>query len=290
MCVTVQGKVRFLYISFSCLLLLGITVCFIVHSNFLYILYQRHGLYIIGNIDQMVEKSKTWRLIREKLDAQDAVGESLELECQNHRTRALVKTCKDFSNYAPEGGCTILCDTILSCSHKCPKVCHVLDKDHQQHKCREPCLKKCANNKHPCKAKCFEQCPPCMAREEKTLTCELQHKKLLPCHKSVDGVICFEQVEKTLPCAHKEVLACHISIHDFICKVKVSKQLGCGHSKLLECHVDPATKRCFTEVTKTLPCGHTQSAECWLAPENVKCTTLVDNKFEKCGHEVFVNN
>lgn len=240
---------------------------------------------MIGNMTAM-GKNNTWKIIKEKLDVQEGIGTELELECQNHGIRTKVKKGEDFHSKAPQGGCLQLCDTVLACSHKCGQVCHVRDKEHQEYKCREPCLKQCSNSLHPCKGRCSDQCPPCLIQMEKTLDCELQHKKRLPCHKKVEGITCFEQVNKKLPCNHEEVLACHISIHSFVCKIKVTKGLPCGHEKTMECHADPTTIRCKEIVEKVLPCDHKQNAECWVQEESIKCETMVARKFPKCGHEV----
>ncbi|CAL8088270.1 unnamed protein product [Orchesella dallaii] len=250
----------------------------------------KHGLYVIGNMNAMVngkKKSKTWRVIKDKLEAQDECGESLELECQIHGTRTRIQTDKDFIK-VPEGGCDQLCDTTLPCTHKCTRVCHVVDRQHKAYQCRLPCLKICENQLHPCKGRCFEKCPNCTVRIEKTLDCERKHKRMLPCHKTVDGIICTDQVEKTLPCTHKEVLACHVNIHDYKCKVKVVKKLRCEHSKELECHVDPMSIRCKEMTLKTLPCEHTQNDECWKSPETIKCQSIVSKRFLKCEHKVDV--
>jgi len=235
----------------------------------------------------MTKKSKTWQIITNKLEVQESLGKALELECQIHGTRTKVQTEADFKK-VPEGGCNKLCDTLLPCTHKCQRVCHVIDREHKAYKCRLPCLKFCDNSPtaHPCKGKCFEKCPPCSVKIEKTLNCELRHKRKLPCHKKVDEIICSEPMEKTLPCRHKEVLACHIRVYEYECKIKVRKELPCGHSREMLCHVDPMTIRCKEMTIKRLSCQHSDTIECWMDPDNVKCQAMVTKNFPKCGHKV----
>lgn len=232
-------------------------------------------------------QSTTWGAIKHKLEAQDAIGDFLELECEIHRTRSLVQSSQDFSTAAPEGGCSLMCDTTLPCSHKCAMVCHVIDREHKKYVCRQPCVNQCANLLHPCRGKCFEKCPPCLVQVERVLNCELKHKRMMFCHKKVEEITCYERVDKTLPCGHVETLACHIRSLDYKCKVKVDKQLPCGHTKTgVECNVDPNTINCKTHLPKTLLCGHEQLDECWKSTENIKCMTMVPKMFTKCGHEV----
>lgn len=44
----------------------------------------REGLYIMGNIDDLVVENKIWPKLKKVLEDQEALGESLTLECQNH--------------------------------------------------------------------------------------------------------------------------------------------------------------------------------------------------------------
>jgi len=238
----------------------------------------------------MAKRSKTWKIITSKLEKQESCGNALELQCQIHGIRTKVQTEKDFSQ-VPEGGCNKLCETQLPCTHKCQRVCHVVDRQHEAYNCRLPCLKFCDNlpSPHPCKGNCFEPCPPCSIKIEKMLNCELRHKRMLPCHKKVEEIVCSEPVAKTLPCNHTEVLACHIRVDEYKCKVTVRKQLMCGHSREMLCHIDPLTIRCKEMTMKTLSCQHSDIIECWVDPSSAKCQTMVSKTFPNCGHKVIIN-
>lgn len=80
-----------------------------------------------------------WRKIRQTLEDQNAIGEGLALRCQVHSdTITVVKSGDDFLNIS-EGGCSRLCENDLICGHKCKSLCHIQNRDHVKHKCREIC-------------------------------------------------------------------------------------------------------------------------------------------------------
>lgn len=62
------------------------------------------------------------------------------LVCNKHNIRTPVSKKDDFIN-VKEGGCREICDEMLKCGHECTKVCHSLDKNHEQYKCFENCLR-----------------------------------------------------------------------------------------------------------------------------------------------------
>lgn len=237
----------------------------------------------------MTSKSKTWRAIKAKLTADEAIGDSLQLRCPIHKTECNVKTAEDFTTFAPEGGCVVPCKFTLPCSHECAQICHTVDQQHLEYQCRKPCLKKCANQLHPCPTVCWQPCPSCFVRVEKVLNCELRHKKTLFCHQKVEDITCQEMVIKKIACEHEEAaMACYKNPDDYICRIKVSRTLQCEHVKLLECNVDVDMITCKEMVTKELPCGHPQGEEYfkWKNAEDIKCVTEVATKLPKCGHEV----
>lgn len=55
-------------------------------------------------------------------------------------TITMVSKSDDF-NKISDGGCTMMCPSLLSCGHYCPSKCHPLDRDHVNMKCGEPCNK-----------------------------------------------------------------------------------------------------------------------------------------------------
>lgn len=68
-------------------------------------------------------------------------GDELTLECAIHSgITTKVSKSEDF-NVIMEGGCTLLCKSLLLCGHYCTSICHSYDRDHSKIKCREPCNK-----------------------------------------------------------------------------------------------------------------------------------------------------
>lgn len=44
----------------------------------------REGLFIMGNMSDLVVKNKIWPKLKKVLESQNAIGESIELRCQIH--------------------------------------------------------------------------------------------------------------------------------------------------------------------------------------------------------------
>lgn len=44
----------------------------------------REGLYVTGNMDDLIQKNQIWPKIKKTLEDQGAIGESISLRCQNH--------------------------------------------------------------------------------------------------------------------------------------------------------------------------------------------------------------
>lgn len=54
----------------------------------------REGLYVMGNMDDLVVKNSIWPKIKEVLDNEEAIGDALELRCQIHLDQTTkVKIC-----------------------------------------------------------------------------------------------------------------------------------------------------------------------------------------------------
>jgi len=248
------------------------------------IFFFRHGLYICGNMSNLTASSKTWKQIRGKLTERREVGRELKLVCEIHGTITPVSSPNDFRTKSPEGGCGVLCKTVLNCTHECESICHINDREHAHYKCRKPCLKLCGNN-HSCREKCFVKCPPCNVKMEKTLPCE--HVLAMPCHRDPTQVNCLVLVDKKKPCGHMEKMTCFTNPASIRCREVVPKTLTCGHVKEAECHVDPGLITCKVQVTKVLiPCGHEQVVLCHMHPEMISCETDVEKEFEACKHKV----
>jgi hypothetical protein len=100
-------------------------LCYVILIHILilvWLLYCRHGFYVIGNMDSMTASSPTWKKITETLGKNDNIGTHLQLKCKNHGEITKVAKGEDFCG-APEGGCSRMCDTVLDkCNHKCRLV------------------------------------------------------------------------------------------------------------------------------------------------------------------------
>lgn len=234
----------------------------------------------------LAARSKTWVKIRSKLAARKEIGNELKLVCEIHGNITEIQNPADFSAKAPEGGCSMICEAVLGCTHMCESVCHTIDLNHIIYKCRKRCLKLCSNN-HQCKSKCYVACPPCNFKMEVTLPC--QHVLTLLCHEDPTKVTCMVLMKKLKPCGHKEDMACHKDPTKIKCKEVVEKALRCGHIKAVQCHLDPELITCKVPVTKVLPCGHEQDEACHKHPEMINCEKDVEIELPGCHHKVGVS-
>lgn len=84
---------------------------------------------------------QVWKPVKETLQQQDAIGDSLALVCQVHPHKTtLVKSAEDFLQ-VPEGGCDLVCNEPMICGHNCKLTCHILNRDHLSSRCFENCNK-----------------------------------------------------------------------------------------------------------------------------------------------------
>ena len=100
---------------------------------------------------------------------------------------------KQLCDFPPEGGCFIKCATPMPCSHICPRICHLDDREHTKQKCHERCKRSCSVG-HPCPKKCFSDCHPCLTRVSKILPC--QHSQTTECFKDPETEYCLTKVIK----------------------------------------------------------------------------------------------
>lgn len=87
------------------------------------------GLYIIGNMKNMLFKGEIWPKIKDVLQDQNALVEAIELQCEVHSSKSQIANVDDFKK-VPEGGCLLQCSTLLPCGHTCLQVCHAEDREH----------------------------------------------------------------------------------------------------------------------------------------------------------------
>ena len=239
-------------------------------------------MFICGSMEMLAAKSSTWKLIHEKLESRGEIGSQLSLMCQNHGSETLVENDKDFLK-VPQGGCNILCDTSLACGHKCSLVCHIVDNNHTDFKCRKPCEKRCEYG-HKCPRLCFQHCLSCSVVVVRSLLCG--HDSSMKCSQLIEDVECYTPVNRQLPCGHEAEMACFLNPAEYTCKIQVDKVLRCGaHKKTINCYVNADEVDCKSMVTKILPCGHEQLAECRFDPTKIKCDTMLEKELE-CGHMV----
>ncbi|XP_026476066.1 NFX1-type zinc finger-containing protein 1-like [Ctenocephalides felis] len=147
------------------------------------------GFYIIGNMDNLVASSKIWPKINDSLEKINCVGPHLTLRCQIHIDEFTTISCAEDFNKAPEGGCSRICRSLIPCGHYCNSVCHVLDREHQKYKCKEPCTRLC-KRQHMCRNLCSEECSSCRVQVLKKLKCG--HEAMMACGQKRDLYVCRE--------------------------------------------------------------------------------------------------
>ena len=204
------------------------------------------------NTTEAAEQHALWKRILDKLEAKGGVLRELELKCATHAQSVKIRKPRDFLK-TPNGGCTQLCGTSLSCGHVCSQMCHPVpapkqDNDgHDEHLCLKPCIRPKACG-HECPYKCFE------------------------CRDN--PMPCLHPVEIKYPCGHLNQLECHIFENNKgLCMEACSKKLECGHVCLKKCHEDCSSlslkmigtgylQGCQEPVDKQLPCGHMKELGC----------------------------
>ncbi|KAI5738736.1 hypothetical protein M8J77_010544 [Diaphorina citri] len=274
----------------------------------------KEGFYLIGNMKALENGSDIWKCIKNKLEEHNAIGTQLELECLIHQNKTLVKEKHDFLMVA-EGGCSMTCDTLLNCGHKCKKLCHSYDLMHERFQCLESCNKLCPEA-HPCSYQCYQcatGCLPCMVimknlslacghikdiccSEINTYKCTENveafielcgHTALVPCYAVTSGNIkCPKPCDIRLPCGHQCTQNCHKDKDpdhiDFKCMKKCEKlKKGCLFEHNCDKMCSEPCQLCNETVIKELPCGHKQEGLCHL--DVMECLQPCDKTLE-CDH------
>ena len=235
------------------------------------------GFYIIGNIDHIVESEKklknnskidakmqdVWQKIKQKAEELNIIGDSLTLVCQNHQTKTVIKSPKDFVQ-CPEGGCKEICLKRLNCGHTCEKLCHV--KDCNLYSCLKACERinpNCKYKLHKCNKRCYEDCGRCEAKIDVILPCGHEKKEAI-CYEDINKIKCLEKCDKILKCFHKCELTCGEDCYSKPCRQIIKVKLNCGHINDIECHQykDLTQVICQEKCTSILKCGHTCSGTC----------------------------
>lgn len=194
------------------------------------------------------------------LKASRSIGNSLPLECQIHRTRAFVKTAKDFRIKVPHGGCQRPCRVRLKCGHVCKKLCHPDDIEHEQYSCGEPCHRTIKGCNHLCPKLCCEQCETyCTTLVQKILPL-CGHVETVYCGKDAERVGCTSPCKNTLPCRHRCQEKCGKPCTKQCQELVKRKDWPCRHDVNVACSATPAD--CPIPCRATLECSHQCSGTC----------------------------
>ncbi|CAI6350819.1 unnamed protein product [Macrosiphum euphorbiae] len=110
----------------------------------------RDGLYIMGNMDNLIHSS-IWKKISQTLVDQRALGNKLTLHCQIHKD--WINTVCNSSDFA-KVRCSKVCNVKMDCGHQCPHFCHYCDQSHKN----LYCCKKDITKILPCGFKIKIQC------------------------------------------------------------------------------------------------------------------------------------
>ncbi|XP_023247083.1 NFX1-type zinc finger-containing protein 1-like isoform X2 [Copidosoma floridanum] len=243
----------------------------------------KYGLYVMGNMRDLVVKNNIWPKINRVLEEDEAIGDGLIVKCQVHSDQVFkMKTADDFKQ-CPRGGCSKICDVELKCGHSCVSVCHILDREHEKYKCLKNCEEKCPKG-HQCLLKCWEGCNPCKVKIPQSLPCG--HTVDVPCYEELKRFKCPVIVSVTLPdCNHRVRKPCHESIKDCECTHYCESVLSCGHTCGQRCSHDKHLQfACFQSCTKkSVGCqsDHTCQNRCF---EDCRPCSVLVSKLRSCGH------
>jgi hypothetical protein len=81
---------------------LVVTVC--LYLTLVALSRAKHGLYILGNAQNLTSRSPMWRAIIEELEARQELGEGLPVACNRHpETKAVISKPGQLPRFAPDG-------------------------------------------------------------------------------------------------------------------------------------------------------------------------------------------
>ena len=224
-------------------------------------------------------------------------------ECKNgHKCP---KLCHEYC-----GNCTVpLTKTITECNHEITLPCYV-DPKHSE--CTMPC-EKILPCSHKCSLKCGEFCSSrsCMHKIMKELpdcghlvevSCYKSKVSIISCDKVCDRLLpcghpcglkcskpcktqCARLVNKAWPCGHKLKRPCYQieSPEDYPCKKDCEKFLKCDHLCPNKCG-QPCDAKCKVKICKPYPCGHMVNAYCSSTLSEFPCK-LSCSHILACGHK-----
>ncbi|KAF8588736.1 hypothetical protein K439DRAFT_1651802 [Ramaria rubella] len=259
----------------------------------------QHGLYIMGNAENLASRSPMWRSILNVLDEQGSLGSAFPMSCPKHPDdRHDISAPGMLPQHAPDGGCLRPCAEALLCGHVCPYKCHSDDENHLSILCSQRCLRFCSQG-HPCDKLCSQSCGDChYPISNVQLPCG--HVCLsVPCYLANDPtkIECREYVVKEHSlCEHKFTIACGEDITSYKCKEPCGIDLVCcGRPCMSICSGCQALNVRNTQ-TSNIPrifhqahpckrhifCGHPCRADC---SEDHECTTRCEERCrQSCEH------
>lgn len=236
----------------------------------------KKGFYCVGNFKQMADSSRRrrgaryrWDELVANLKRDGGIGDALELCCQIHGTKSLVKTKDDFRIRAPSGGCSVMCKARSRCGHTCERLCHIFDNEEHitmQMKCSARCNRTCAEG-HRCLDICHytEECGRCYVKVEK-LRPDCGHMVRVPCSANPSSVECKKRCEQNRRCGHKCKGTCSQICDELICTRKVEAKSRCMHTVVIGCsdseNDSKLLKACNAPCAAILECGHTCKGSC----------------------------
>lgn len=225
----------------------------------------KEGLFVIGNFALLESCSTMWEDIIFDMRHEGRLKKHLVLRCCNHPDEVThAETPDDFEN-VPEGGCRRPCGGLLPCGHVCPRICHVMDIEHAESTCCQPCTKIVCKDGHICTKKCYQKCGNCLTRVEKSIPV-CGHKAQMFCSSDPSKWHCKEVCKELLPCGHvckRECFQCSkTGMHKEKCTEVVEKALECGHQVTVNCHVKDESVDCKEPCFTDLDCGHPCSGTC----------------------------
>ena len=269
----------------------------------------QHGLFVVGNMQALSNKSSTWAKIQTSLEQSNSIASTLQLVCPNHSDS--VSNLSILSDFDPAQRCEKACNFRLSCGHVCQHQCHILDMKHsKEFQCQLPCKKKCSEG-HDCQKRCHERCHPCQFTQRVTFE-KCDHEADIPCATLRQPHTCTVKVKSKLECGHETLVACGEE-QKRECQDPCPTTLDCGHACNLPCHFPSKVHRqkceekcekvcdrgehecskpcwvpcakCDVQMSRDLPCGHSDVlVPCWQPVQQYECVEKCPIILE-CGHQ-----
>ncbi|KAL1409923.1 hypothetical protein Q8F55_003922 [Vanrija albida] len=83
----------------------------------------KHGMYILGNAEQLSSGSSMWNTIIDELASQDVIGPGFPIACTIHGVSQIMDKPGVLSLVSPNGGCLQVCNQrLVKCGHFCKQI------------------------------------------------------------------------------------------------------------------------------------------------------------------------